>query len=300
MRIADTTLVELLSSQLQNQQNQIASLDSQLSSGLSIQQPSDNPIGAVEALGYQRQIARATAFENTANAATSWLGLATSSVGSVLNNLQTVKSVVLQALNSGAQTPQSYQAFASQLQGVQKTLLSLANTTYGGTAIFAGTADVPAAYSSSGTYAGNESPFTMQVAHATTVSVSLPGTKIFGGGTTGVQDLFTTLKNIITDLGAGPGATSSANLQTDLGALDANANLVQQAAATLGESSKMVSTAQSVDQSSLNTMQQTLATTVDANVATLGPELQSQMTSYQAAVAAVSQILPLTLSNFVK
>ena len=300
MRIADTTLVDLLSSQLASQQQSIASLDTQLSSGVSIQQPSDNPIGTVNSLAYRRQISQLSSFSNTAQTASSWLGLANSSVNTVLGTLQTVKSVVLQALNSGAQTPQSYQAFASQLQGVFQTLVGLANTSYAGTSIFAGTADVAAAYSPTGIYNGNQTAFTMKVAPSTTVSVGIPGTTVFGGGTSGIQDLFSTLNNTIKDLGLGPGATSSANLQSDLNALDANMNLAEGAAATLGESSKLVSTSQTTDSSSTTTIQTALSNTMDANLATLGPELQAQMTSYQAAVSAVSQILPLSLATYVK
>ncbi|HLI16008.1 MAG TPA: hypothetical protein VKV23_08165 [Acidimicrobiales bacterium] len=300
MRISDLTLSASLGGELQADQQALAALDGEISSGLAIQQPSDDPVGAVQVLADRRQIAQLAAYQSTAQAASSWLGLAGQTVTAVLDSLQTARTVVLQALSSGSQTTQSYQAYAEQLSGTLQTLVGLANTTYGETPIFAGTAGVAAAYSPTGAYNGNSTPFTMQVGPGTTVAVSVPGTSLFGGGPTGVQDLFTTLGNLVADLSKGPGPAAEAGLTNDLAALDANISLAEQASTTIGESSRMVSSAESANTAASTQLQGALGTLEDANLGVLGPQFQADLTAYQAALAAASQTLPETLAAFLK
>ena len=106
----------------------------------------------------------------------------------------------MQSLNTGGQNAQTYADLAQQLQGVLSTLVGLGNTQFGGTAIFAGTADVAAPYAANGTYSGNSQTFTIQVGPGAPIAASVPGTTLFGGGSSGIQSVFQTLQNTINDL----------------------------------------------------------------------------------------------------
>ncbi len=297
--VSDLSLYHSLAGDLMTQQAAIGNLDSQLSSGLAVQQPSDNPVGAVEALGYQSQLSQLNASSSAATTASAWLGIANSGANSVIGVIQSARTLMLQALNSGAQTSQSYQQTGQQVQGMIQQLVGLANSTYAGTAIFAGTASVAAPYSSTGAYSGNEQSFTIQVGPGTPTIASVPGTSLFGGGTTGVQSLFTTLQSFATHLSAGPGGATEASIQTDLNNLDANLAQATTAATTLGEASQQVQAAATAATSTSAQVQKALATTVDVNVATVSTQLQADMASYQAALYAVSQAVPESLAQFI-
>ncbi len=296
MRVGDLTLYDSLAGELNSQQSNISTLDGQLSSGLRLNQPSDDPMGVVDALTYQSQVSQLASTTSSSTTASSWLGLAGDSINNVLGVLQTARTLMLQALNSGAQTQQSYNAMSQQVQGIIQQLVSLGNTTYAGTAIFAGTAGVAAPYSAAGAYSGNQQSFTIQVGPGAPTAVSVPGTSLFGGAG-GVQSVFTTLQTFLNDLAAGP-AAAGANLQNDLANLDANIGVAETAATQVGQAAQRVEAASAAAHSQSTTVQGDLAQTEDVDVATASTQLQSELANYQAALYAVSQTVPESLAQF--
>ena len=300
MRVTDTTLADQLSGDLQSQQATITSLDEELSSGQALQKPSDNPVAVADTLGYNRQIAQAASDQANATTAQSWLGLGNQTANQVVNTLQSVQTTVLQALNSGSNNAQSYSEMAQQVQGEISQMVGFANTQYGTTAIFAGTAGVSQPYSSDGAYSGNSQAFTISVGNGAPVAVSVPGDQLFGGGTSGAQSVFTTLQNIVTHLQVGPGSASYSSLQTDLNDLDTNMTQAETAATTLGESTQEVAAASTAAQNTSTQLQMILSTTESTDVPTVTAALQSDLTTYQAALYAVSQTVPETLAQFLK
>ncbi len=297
MRVGDLTLYDSLAGQLDAQQSSIGTLDNELSSGRKLNAPSDDPIGVVNAMAYTSQVSQLASTTSSATTASSWLGLGGDAVNSMLGVLQTARTLMVQALNSGGQTNQSYAAIAQQVQGITQQLVSLGNTTYAGTAIFAGTAAVQAPFSAAGAYSGNEQSFTIQVGPGSPTDVSVPGTFLFGGGTSGVQSVFTTLQNFANDLAAGP-AAAGVNLQNDLNDLDANIGLAETAATTIGQATDRVQAASSAAASQSTTVQGDLATTEDVDVASASTQLQSELASYQSALYAISQTVPESLAQF--
>jgi flagellar hook-associated protein 3 FlgL len=294
------TLANQLSGDLASQQATITSLDEQLSSGDALMSPSDNPVAVADSLGYNRQIAQAASDQSNATIAQSWLGIGNQTANQVVNTLQSANTTVLQALNTGSNNTQTYSEMAQQVQGLMSQLVGLANTQYGNTPIFGGTAGVSQPYSSTGAYSGNSQPFTISVGNGAPVAVSVSGDQMFGGGTSGVQSVFTTLQNIVTHLQAGPGSASYAGLQADLNDLSTNMTQAEQAATTLGTSTQAVSTASTAAQNTSTQLQTVLSKTVSTDVPTVTAALQSDLTTYQAALYAVSQTVPETLAQFLK
>ncbi|MGD0984105.1 MAG: hypothetical protein ABSA65_09860 [Acidimicrobiales bacterium] len=294
------TLANQLSGDLASQQATITSLDEQLSSGDALMSPSDNPVAVADSLGYNRQIAQAASDQSNATIAQSWLGIGNQTANQVVDTLQSVNTTVLQALNTGSNNTQTYSEMAQQVQGLMSQLVGLANTQYGNTPIFGGTAGVSQPYSSTGAYSGNSQPFTISVGNGAPVAVSVSGDQMFGGGTSGVQSVFTTLQNIVTHLQAGPGSASYAGLQADLNDLSTNMTQAEQAATTLGTSTQAVSTASTAAQNTSTQLQTVLSKTVSTDVPTVTAALQSDLTTYQAALYAVSQTVPETLAQFLK
>jgi flagellar hook-associated protein 3 FlgL len=294
------TLANQLSGDLASQQATITSLDEQLSSGDALMSPSDNPVAVADSLGYNRQIAQAASDQSNATIAQSWLGIGNQTANQVVNTLQSANTTVLQALNTGSNNAQTYNEMAQQVQGLISQMVGLANTQYGNTPIFGGTAGVSQPYSSAGAYSGNSQPFTISVGNGAPVAVSVPGDQMFGGGTSGVQSVFTTLQNIVTHLQAGPGSASYAGLQADLNDLGTNMTQAEQAATTLGTSTQAVSAASTAAQNTSTQLQTVLSKTVSTDVPTVTAALQSDLTTYQAALYAVSQTVPETLAQFLK
>ena len=98
--------------------------EQQLSSGLKINSPSDNPAGFITAEGFTSQINGVNQASNNANEGISLLQTAQGAVQQQLNVAQKLNSIAVQAAN-GTQTPeeaQSLQGVVSQLTGQISTI----------------------------------------------------------------------------------------------------------------------------------------------------------------------------------
>ena len=297
MLISDLTLSQAITQQLGQQESTIAGLEMQLSSGKALNTPSDNPAAVSQVLQLSGQSAQITTWQSNASTAASWLGVANDAANTALNQMQSARTVLLQALNHGTQTSSSYQAMATQLQGINQTLLATANTQYEGRAMFAGTSAVTQAYDASGNYQGNGDAPSVVIGAGTgpgqTTPISVAGTALFG---TGAANLFTTLSTVVAQLSGG--APTSAQLNTALTALDANITTATQGAATLGEAAQQATAANAALTTQLQSVQATQSGLENVNIATVTSQLDSQLTNYQAAMWAASKAIPETLVNF--
>jgi flagellar hook-associated protein 3 FlgL len=297
MRVADISLSQAITSQLSQQEASIANLEEQVSSGKSLNQPSDNPAAVTQVLQLSSEASQLTSWQANTQTATSWLGMGNNALNSALGDMQSARTLLLQALNQGTQNSTTYQAIAAQLQGLNANLLTTANTQYQGRPIFAGTSASSQAYDSAGTYLGNSDSPTVIVGPGSgagqAATLSVPGPSVFG---TGAANVFSTLSAVIGQLGSG--APTASQLNTALDALDANISTAEQASAVLGNAAESVTSTSAALTTQLTAVQDSQSNLEDVNVATVTTQLDSEMTNYQAAMWAASQAIPETLVKF--
>lgn len=296
MRVTDlatTTAVELA---LNNDQAQIGTLQDQLSSGLKLNRPSDGPAAVVQTLQLSAQAAQVQAWSDNAELASSWLGLANTTANSVLDELQKARTLVLGAMNGGTQTTTTDNAIAGEVSSISANVLALANTTFAGRPIFAGTASVTEAYDSNGTYQGNGTSPTVPIGQGQSVDSSIAGPQLFGTDGSPSQ-VFTVLGQIASDL-SGPTPPSESTLKTDLANLDQAISTAENGAAALGNASSLVASAQLTLTSTKTSLEGTIGTTEDTNIPESATQLKSDMTVYQSALWAASQAVLPSLVEF--
>jgi flagellar hook-associated protein 3 FlgL len=297
MRVADISLSQAITTQLDQQEASIANLEEQVSSGKSLNQPSDNPAAVTEVLQLSGEASQLTSWQTNTQTATSWLGMGNNALNTTLSDMQSARTLLLQALNQGTQSATTYQAIATQLQGINANLLDTANTEYEGRPIFAGTSASPQAYDNAGNYLGNGDTPTVIVGPGSgageAANLSVPGPSVFG---TGGASVFTTLSTVIGQLSSG--SPTATQLNAGLTALDANISTAEQASAVLGNASDAVTSTSAALTSQLTAVQDGQSSLEDVNVATVTTQLDSEMTNYQAAMWAASQAIPETLVKF--
>jgi flagellar hook-associated protein 3 FlgL len=153
----------------------------QLSTGRRVNQPSDDPAAAAIYTGnvavesridqYLQSVASVRALNQTADAA----------LGSMVTALNQAISLGTQAAN-GTMSQQDLAAIFKVVQGVLNNVVQLANTSFHGTYIFAGTAStaVPFTITPTGvTYNGNDGVNTVAIADGRTISTNIPGGQLF-------------------------------------------------------------------------------------------------------------------------
>jgi flagellin len=114
---------------LSNTTNTANTLEQELSTGLSINSPADNPAGYISAQGFTAQLGGITQATSNANQAISLVQTADGSITQQVNLLQNILSIASQAANGGATSQQlaALQQVVSQLETQVSTISSQTN-----------------------------------------------------------------------------------------------------------------------------------------------------------------------------
>jgi flagellar hook-associated protein 3 FlgL len=204
MRVNPNPLPDLLAA-LGLTQQQINTDLQEISSGQSISSPSDNPAGAAQLVQNAEQTAQADQFQHSISSVSGELQNADSTLSSVVTALQRAISLGVEGANGSLNTSDRA-AIAVEVQGIQSQLVSLANLSYQGTFVFAGTASNTPPYvldptSPSGvTYVGNSETNTLTVGNDFTVQTNLPGSQLLSNPG---NDIFQAVQDLITNLQSG-------------------------------------------------------------------------------------------------
>src|ERR1700758_2738688 len=206
MRINPNPLPDLLAVLQQNQQKINSDLQ-QIASGQSVTVPSDDPAAAAMLVRNAGQTAAADQYLRSVSSVQGELQNADSTLSSVVTALQRVISLGVEGAN-GTLNSTDRQAIATEVLGVQAELLSLANLSYQGNFVFAGTATQTAPYvldasAPSGVrYVGNAVTNRVTVGNHFSLQTNLPGSQLFSGAG---GDMFQAVHDLVTGLQSGTG-----------------------------------------------------------------------------------------------
>ncbi len=298
MSITTDALTQMLANQLSNQENNLSQLQTQIATGKQLNRPSDNPTAVTQVMALSSQASQMMSWQSNLSMATSWLNAVSSTSNDVIQAMQSAETLLLQAANQGVQNPSSYQAMGKQLQGIVANLVDLSNTQFDGRAMFAGTSASMQAYDSSGNFLGNNDVPTVVIGpgqgSGQTVGLSVPGTSLFGVGTSNVFNVLTTVANALLS-----GTPTSSQISSALNGIKSNISTAEQASAILGTSALTVNSVSSALTAQITSIQANQANLQDLNVTTATTQLNEDMTNYQAALWAASKAIPETLQQFI-
>jgi flagellar hook-associated protein 3 FlgL len=169
-------------------ESSIASTQNGISTGLAFTTASQNPVGAGLVAGYNQVLAQSQQYTSNGNSATASLNTEDSALTQLQDQLQSLRDLALEA-NNATESPSDLSAIATQVQQIQGSLLSVANTQDGeGNYIFAGyaTQTQPFAQTSTGaTYSGDQGQRRVQIGAGQTVVVGDNGDLVFNQIKTG-------------------------------------------------------------------------------------------------------------------
>jgi flagellar hook-associated protein 3 FlgL len=284
---------------LQASSAHLAELQQQLSTGQQISQPSDDPSGTVRALSLRGDLKLNAQYARNQSDATAWLSVADSTYGQITDLVQKVRTLTVQASNTGASTGASAGAIGDQISAIREAIFKLANTTYNGRPIFGGTTGNTAAFDmdSAGvvTYVGDNGVVNRAIGDQNTVKISQTGSDVFGAPAGGGQGLFDLLSTIVTNL-KGAGAPP-ANALSDL---DGALNSLTSQRAQSGSALARVQAAQQTGATDKVTIQTNLSEIQDIDLAEVAIQMNTAQVVYQASLQTTANIRQLSLLNFLK
>ncbi|KAA6464733.1 flagellar hook-associated protein 3 [Acidobacteria bacterium AB60] len=264
-------------------------LSSQLSSGVRVTSLSADPLAAGENVRLLNQMQQDDSFTQSANLVTGQLQVADSALGQVVTQLTQAVSLATSA-NNGTMNASNRQSIANQIAGIRGEILTLANSSYQGQYIFAGTATSapPFTLDNSTTpatinYAGNQIVNYLQTPGGQKIQLNLPGTEIFDGPGASV---LAALNSLVADY-SNPAFNVAAAIN-DTQALSTSLNFVSQQRVILDNATTQLtdsSNAVTAERTQLTAAQTTLMQADIPQIATQLSLSETQQTALEAVIA---------------
>lgn len=292
LRVTNGSIQANSLSSIRTTSSNLANLQAQLSSGKRIQQPSDDPTGAVQAMKLRGSISRNEQYGVNADDAKSWLSAGDSAFNQMIDIVQQARTTVVKGLNSGASDATANEALAQQIDGLRTSLLSQANAQYNGRPLFGGTTAGGSAYDTSGNYVGDTGAVSRIVGADNVVSVSSTGPAVFGSGST---DIFATLSDIATKL-----RTNPSSLSGSLGDLDAAISRMSAAQSTAAAQYQQVDRAQTAQVVNGTAMTTQLGNIEQVDLAEMAIKVSTANVAYQAALQTTASVRQVSLMDFLR
>ena len=181
-RVTNGSLRQVFLDSLQQAQQRLQQTQTQISTGSRVNQPSDDPIAAAQIREIEASLSRMDQYQSNAILAQNRLGLEEEALVSVVNGLQRIRELAVQA-NNATSGQGSRDAIALELRQQFTNLLALANGTDGqGRYLFAGFSEQaqPFIQTPGGvSYAGDDGQHSVQVSDHRLLATGDPGSAVF-------------------------------------------------------------------------------------------------------------------------
>jgi flagellar hook-associated protein 3 FlgL len=307
LRVASSTITNSLINQVNQIEVNQAQLENEVTTGLAVQNPSDNPSAMRSILDLEAESSSVTQYQSNISQLQQQATTASSAMQSLQTIAQNAGEIATQA--DGTSSQQDLNNFATQITQLIQEAGQAVNTQSQGNYLFGGTANSQPPYvvsqNSSGqvtgvTYQGNTTVPSLEIAEGVTVATLPVGANTTGTGADGLitdsrtgADFFNHLISLQNDLLSG---NTSAISSTDLTNLQNDSDNITQQIATNGAVQQRMSAESTIAQSRLAALGQLTSSQADADTAQVMVQLTQTQTAFQAAVQASVGFQDLTMS----
>jgi flagellar hook-associated protein 3 FlgL len=294
IRVNPYPMPDLLAA-LENLQQQQNTATLELASGSSINKPSDNPAAAAQLVQINDLSSQVDSYQQSISSLSGQFSTADSTLDSVVTVLQRAISLGVEGAN-GTLSDTDRADVATELTGIQSQLLSLANTSYQGQYIFAGTATtqpfVADPTQASGVrYAGNNGTNSVSIGTGYQLQINLPGSEIFNGPG---ADVFQAINDLITSMQNNTGIAAAV---TELGTALTYVSGQQVFYGNALDQTQSQQTYLNTQSLGLSQQQNTVGA---ANLAAVASQVENDQIATSATLAAIGKMPQTSLFDYLK
>ncbi len=287
-------------------QSQMSKAQEQVSSGLQLQNVSDNPSAIAQIYEYQAGIASTQQTQTNLSTATSEVSAADTALQSAVQIVENAISLAAEGASS-TQTAQGNANLAQQVGELQQTLVSLSQTQVNGSYIFSGDQDTQPAYQLDpaqpegvqNLLPGDTSTRAILDPNGVPIATALTAQQIFdaqdGNGNPAAGNVFNAINSLLTGLQN----NNQAAITQSVSALQSASGYLNGQLEFYGETADRLQTASDLAQKFLTNEQSSLGQVQDANIPAAALALTQATTEQQAALSVEAKIQQLpTLFSF--
>lgn len=304
IRVTQRILVDRVMQNITDQQRKILELQTQLATGLRVNNLSDDPLAARRAVNAQTEIRKNDQYLVNISTTSSSLVETETSILSTVDLVQRVRELALQGNNSTNQQPQRDQ-IANEIDQLIESLLVEGNHITNGRYIFGGTrTNNPPFVATRGAngdiasvaYQGNNERFQIEISDGVRVNGNEPGSALFTAAQPGSVDIFQVFLDLRDNLRSG-----------NVGALEGGLTDLNTAEDQLLLSTSRVGALQNrfekVDANLRDItiqLRQVISDNIDADFAEVTLNLNAQSNAFQAALSAGARVIQPSLLSFIQ
>ncbi len=301
-RITQRMLVDRSLTDLAYQTRRILTLQEQLSSGLRVNRPSDDPLNARRAIYAQSMIAKNEQYMKNITTIRPYLNEAEASITNTLDVIQRARELAIEGRNSTNAQLQRNQ-IATEVNQLIESVLSEANHQTSGRYIFGGTVTATAPFQEtrgangeiiSVTYQGNDNYINTEIAEGVQITTNQTGREVFL--TTGAQstDILQTLISLRDNLRSANFTGIDQRIQETNYAI----NQLSLSLARIGAVSKRLDDTEGKLENANIEFKRVISDSIDADLAEVIVNLNTQTNAYQAALNAASRIIQPSMLDY--
>ena len=292
-RVTQQSMVDRSLSSLQLGLGRLSDLQEQLSSGRRLNRPSDSPTDTATAMRLRSSLSSAEQYGRNAQDGLGRLGLVDQTLFGVTDLVTRARSIAVQGANSGAMSPASREALATEIDQVRSALIDDANATYLARPVFGGITAGDTAFDDAGVFVGVQGEITRRVSDNARVRVDVDGTAVFGDGATSV---FARLDYLAAAMRTG----DDAGVQASLVKLSARLESVSTVHADVGAAYKRIEEAQSALEDKVLDLTTALTDVENIDLPRTMIDINLQEVAYQTALASAARVLQPSLIEFLR
>jgi flagellar hook-associated protein 3 FlgL len=296
MRI-DPNMVPDILSDLQQSQVSLNTALQEVSTGKSVNVPSDNPAAAAGMVQNTIETGDVDQYTQNVSSVLSTVQTASSVLSSVVTSLTQAVTLGTEGAN-GTSSTADRQTLATQIQGILSSVVSFANTSVAGTYLFGGTSTAtPYTADSSSTtgytYNGNNDSNSVAVGDNLSVQMNVPGSQVFSNASNNVLG---SLSSLVAALQGG----NASDIATATSGVDSALGFVGQQQAVYGNAETQLNSQQTFLQQDTVTLSTQENNLIGVNEAVAATDLTQAETDNSAALAAAAKVLPNSLLNYLE
>lgn len=275
----------------------------ELSSGKSIEKPSDEPFGAGRAIELQSALEGLSSYAQNVQEGISWEQTASGALSSIGNVIQRVHELTL-AADNGVYSQENLNNLAEQVEQLTESVKQDADVQYAGQYILSGAMTQTAPYTPVGEedkYHGNEGSISRAIGPGQSIAIGSSAQTLLGNGKAAEDGgLLDVMRTIAADMRAGTPEAREALRGADLGKLEANMQTLITMQTHVGSLITRLQAAEGSLEALHVTTTELLSNTEDANIGQVSIEYSGQQAVYEAALRAGASIVQMSLLEFLK
>jgi flagellar hook-associated protein 3 FlgL len=282
---------------LQQSQSTLNTTLQQLSTGLAVSVPSDNPSASSEMVQNTIETGNVDQYTQNVSSLLSTIQEGSSVLSDVVSSLTQAVSLGTEAAN-GTTSSANLQTIATQVQGILTSVVADANTSFSGAYLFSGTgtttpytADPSSA--TGYTYNGTSDTNSVVIGDNLSVQSNLAGSQVFSDSSNNVLGA---LNSLVTALQSG----NTSDIETATTAISSAIGYVGQQQAVYGNTEDQLNSQTTALQTDTVTLSTQANNLIGVNEATAATNLTQAETDTSATMAAMAEVLPMSLLSYLE